>query len=274
MTNADGTTGAHSVQGWWISLLLVAVGAVYLSAFWGNAAALLPEPLNAWGTLCRRPLGVWYRQSVTLMVAVQFVIGLVVPAVLMKLGGRRLTDVGIGMPNVLGWRLVLVSAAISVPFGLWLLAAYPNLARQPLITKHHLGGLLAIIPEHFLICGVYVAVLLPGRRFPDRVPVAATAGPLVTRVLRWLGLAQPAPPGANRVLAWFGLTAASLFAIVASGVLFAMVHVGKAALELVLSLPGGVAVAYVTLRSRSIWPAVLAHWTMNLVPLGLLHLLR
>ena len=41
-----------------------------------------------------------------------------------------------------------------------------------------------------------------------------------------------------------------------------------------MSFPGGVAVAYVTLRSHSIWPAILAHWTMNLIPLGLLALSR
>jgi len=55
--------------------------------------------------------------------------------------------------------------------------------------------------------------------------------------------------------------------LLVSGALFAAVHFGKPRLELALSMPGGLAVAYLTLRSHSIWPAIVAHYALNAVAL-------
>jgi len=56
-------------------------------------------------------------------------------------------------------------------------------------------------------------------------------------------------------------------AVVASAVVFWLVRLGKTDMvEAGLSLPGGIAVACVALRTRSIWPAVIAHCTMNVIP--------
>jgi hypothetical protein len=123
-----------------------------------------------------------------------------------------------------------------------------------------------MVPEHFLICGVTVAVLLPERRLPEHVPLADPTGPWWRSGLRWLGLAQ----SGGTTLGWAGLTIESLAAITLSGVAFGIVHFGKEIPELILSFPGGVAVAYVTLRCGSIWPALVAHWTMNLVPAAMI----
>ena len=136
--------------------------------------------------------------------------------------------------------------------------------------------MLMIIPEHFLICGVLVAILLPTRRLPRPVSIATIDGHGWRRGLRWLGLAQPGSTAdVSRLLAWFGLSRTQFITLIASGALFWSVHIGKNNLvEIILSFPGGVAVAYLTLRAHSIWPAIVAHWSMNLIPLALLAILR
>jgi len=273
-----------------VTLLLLAAGVAYMSAFWGYARDHFPAPLNQWGNSCREKVSDWCydidhprppassaggtaraRRFAFRWLVAQVLVGIVIPAPLLMLAGRRLRDVGIGWPNALGRRLIVVSVVLSVPFGLWLLSAHPQFRQRGTDIPSAACMLLTVVPEHFLICGVYVAILLPGRRLPNPIPVAAVKGPLPVRALRWLGLAQPpASSGENRTLAWFGLTWASFAAILASGGLFWMVHIGKeSTLEVILSLPGGVAVAYVTLRSRSIWTAIPAHLSLTLIPQGL-----
>ena len=55
------------------------------------------------------------------------------------------------------------------------------------------------------------------------------------------GIAQPVTiDSENRLLAWFDLNWTSLFAIVVSGLVFYMLHLGRANhVEVALSLPGG-----------------------------------
>jgi hypothetical protein len=283
MIQDDNALKTHSTRGWIVSFVLLLVGIVYITSFGGRAADLLPEPFNRWSYVYYPLLEPWwyrnvfvglsqYSQHVLLRLATNMVLGLIVPAALLLLCRRKLTDVGIGLPNILGWRIIIVSIAISIPFGLWLLASMPDRSNMSLTNFGYYCGLLIIIPEHFLICGTYVAIMLPDRKLPHPVSMAPVEGNPVIRLLRWLGLAQPSLiPGHNRFLAWFGLSGASLFAILVSGILFGIVHIGKPhTLELILSFPGGVAVAYITLRSHSIWPAIAAHWAMNLIPLGIL----
>ncbi len=269
--DAGETNESHSLRGWAVSLLLLAGGVVYICMFWGEAASFFPKPLSQWACFCRRTLRLWYHERLALWLAAQFCVGMVVPTVLLMLCGGGLAQVGFGWPNALGRRLIMVSIVLSIPFGVWLLNSFTQRPGRPIINLHYVCGLLVAVPEHFLICGIFLAVMLPGRALPDPAPMATVEGPFALRVLRWLGLAQP-PPSENAgwILAWFGLTGSSLVAVLVSGTLFWMVHIGKGDLEALLSLPGGVAVAYVTLRSRSIWPAVLGHWAMNLIPLGLL----
>jgi hypothetical protein len=241
MTAADAGGTSPRARWWLVSLLLLVCGAFYISLFWGRAATLLPEPLDRWADLLYPRIASW--KSTTPL------------------------DAGLGWPNALGKRLTVVGILASIPPGLWLVLGTPG--QQPTISLgiHDICALASMVPEHFLICGTYVALMLPERRLPHPVPVAPVQGGAARRVFRWLGLAQPeGRRSRSGLLAWFGLSGASLFAILASGALFGMVHVGKPSLELGLSFPGGVAVAYVTLRSHSIWPGLVAHWSLNLVP--------
>lgn len=255
----------------------------YVSTFWGGAARRLPDPLDRWAYIATRVPQRWWLNHVApsrprierlalLHFTVEFGLGLLVPVLLLKAAGRCPRDYGLRAPNALGWRLLLAGVALSVPFGLWLLydqrEQLQKVIRSPMLC--HAQRLLSMVPEHFLICGMVTGLLLPGYRLPDPVPIAPAEGSPPLRALRWLGLAQPrSEPSRNAVLEWLGLDGASLAALCASGLIFGLIHIGKAPLELALSFPGGVAVAYITLRSQSIWPAIIAHWSMNLVPLGL-----
>ena len=129
------------------------------------------------------------------------------------------------------------------------------------------------IPEHFLILGILVALMLPNRRLPNPAFLAPIEGSRGQRILRWLGIGQPMTIDSdNRILAWWGLNWTSLFSIVVSGLVFYMLHLGRDnPVEVALSLPGGILVAYITFRTHSIWHAIPAHWTLNLVPMAILH---
>ena len=92
--------------------------------------------------------------------------------------------------------------------------------------------------------------------------LAPIEGSPTKRVFRWLGLAQPSSPKDSRLrrlLAWWGLDVGGFWAILVSGMLFGLVHVGARPIEFLTSFPGGMAVCYLTYRSRSIWPGWLVH---------------
>ena len=271
MTSADAGRASHSARWWLVSLLLLVCGVLYISLFWGRAATLLPGPLDCWGELCYPRIASWKSQTPVLWLGAHVAIGLVAPMLLLAALRRTPLDAGLSWPNVLGRRLTVVGILASIPPGLWLTLSIPGQPPTVSLGINDACALAAMVPEHFLICGTYVALMLPRRRLPHPAAVAPVEGHAAKRVFRWLGLAQPRGQRSNNgLLAWFGLSGASLFAILASGALFGMVHVGKPPLELALSFPGGVAVAYLTLRSHSIWPALLAHWSLNLLPSMLL----
>jgi len=279
----DNPIGSHSVRGWIISLLLIVLGTIYITTFAGRILELLPPPFCHWSNISYKWLEPWWNehvlvsssreiQRIFMWLTVNWIAGFFIPAGLLLIFRRKLSDAGLGIPNIIGWRLVILSVLLSIPFGLLFLAAdYVPRDVSKINFIQFICGLSIMIPEHFLICGTFTAILLPQRKLPYPVPVAPVEGHAIIRMLRWVGLAQPQyNNGPNRLLSWFGLTPISLFAISVSGIVFGMVHVGKDPLELILSFPGGVAVAYVTLRSHSIWPAIFAHWTMNLVPMALI----
>ncbi len=258
-------------------------GLIYVSAFWSGLPTLLPAPLNGCAFLHDKLIGAWwrahvqvpgptYRCDILFWAASSLVIGLIFPIAILAMSGSRLSDIGLGRPNRLGRRFTAAGMLLSIPFGLWFLAVSPQAIAEVWKDFRYIGlcGGINMIPEHFLICGFFLALLLPDRKLPEDDSLLPADGPANLRCLRWLGLAQSTQGnGRQGLLAWFGLTPASLFAVMASGLLFLIAHVGEHGLELALAFPGGVAMAYMTFRSHSIWPGLLAHYALNLVPLGL-----
>lgn len=259
------------------ALGLLAVLFIYVTSFWGRAGLLLPAPLDNWHYIFYRGLTRWSEGAQQLLRAGEnlalysgveaFVMGLIAPAALLTLCWRRSpTDLGLRWPDALGWRWTVVGTALSIPVGLWVTALVPP--RGSHLT--YVINILAMIPEHFLIFGVGVALLLPGRRLPNPPLPVANRGVGKYRIRNWLGVTAPEPRDVHAaLLERMGLSPASLFAILGAAVLFVVVHVGARPVELAFSAPMGVFCAYVTWRTTSIWPALLIHWSLNLVPLGL-----
>jgi hypothetical protein len=187
----------------------------------------------------------------SLTLSADALLGVGLPILLLIASGRSPSDVGVALPNRAGVRLLAVALALSVPFGFLILPGGGHDPVSDLTAPLFTMSLLDRVPEHLFVCGVVTALLLPGHRLP--------------------GSPSPSDPA----LAWLGLTRPSTLALLGSGAVFFLIHLGKPnRLEIALSLPGGVAVAYMTLRARSIWPAVLAHWSMNVVPRVLIALMR
>jgi hypothetical protein len=130
--------------------------------------------------------------------------------------------------------------------------------------------LTVLLAEHFLFHGVLLALLRPGRRWPDAPPVAPVEGKRGLRVLRRIGLAQPPEgrSGLSRIARWLGLADGCLWALTLQSVLFGLVHLGKAPAELLMSFPGGLALAYVAYRCNSFLVPMLLHAATAMTTLG------
>ena len=268
---------ASSLQQLANSLGLLVLLLTYITSFWGRAGFLLPSPLDNWHHVFFRgfmrssesaQLLLSTGNNLTLYVGVEaLVLGLIVPATLLSIYWRRsLFDLGLRWPNSVGWRWTMVSVASSVPVGLWITGLVPPSGSD----LAYVVRLLVMLPEHFLICGVAVALLLPGRSLsgPSQIVSADNLG--LRPVLGRLHATLPRSPHAQvSLLGWLGLCPASLFAIVASATIFVAAHVGARSAELAFSVPMGIFCAYMTWRTGSIWPALLTHWSLNLAPLGL-----
>lgn len=274
-------TKNRSTRKWAVSILWLIGITAYVAIFWARLAKLLPAPYNQWTFIYEPLIGPWwinnffldlpeYTRLEILWYILCFISSMVIPIIIILIKKRKLTDFGLGMLNRLGIRLTVVAIIISIPFGLWIQLASPYPHR---LTTMYALSLFNKIPEHFLILGILVALMLPLRRLPSPAYVAPIEGSALTKIFRWLGIAQPMTPDSdNRILAWFGLNWTLLFAMVASGLVFYMIHLGRANhVEVALSLPGGILVSYVTIRTHSIWHVIPAHWTLNLVPMAILH---
>lgn len=182
----------------------------------------------------------------------------VVPWAALALSGRgRPYDLGIRRPNRYGWRITLVGYLISVPFLIWMVRgqgfATPYLRELGRAgpTGFTLYYFVNMLGEHFFFHGALLAVFRAGQRWPPPAPVAVDATNTLARALQWIGLVQPTrgTKGARRVIRWTGLPDGCLPAIAASAMLFGLIHVGKDPRELVLSIPGGVALGYMAYRT-------------------------
>lgn len=176
-------------------------------------------------------------------------------------------DLGCRVPNRYGWRVLLVGYLIAVPFLVWMVRG-TRFAGPYLTQLERYGGaafsayyVVNMLTEHFLFHGAFLAAFRVGHRWPGPPPVQARATAGRMRVLHWLGLAQPTDgvSGPSRVIRWLGLPAGCVPAICASAALFGLVHAGKDSRELLLSVPGGIALAYIAYRTNSWFTPFVLH---------------
>lgn len=196
----------------------------------------------------------------------------VAPAgVMMLLRRGRPSDYGTRRPNRQGWRLLIVGYAVALPFLIWMVASpsfipyyIRDLRASP--TTFLTSYTVMMFGEHLYLHGVVLALSCPGGRWPEPrlacptqpAPPEGRAGHTPTgrgalALLRWLGFAQ-ARDGARGwcgVTRWLGLPDGATAALLMSTFLFGLVHWGKDPREFLLSVPGGLASAYLALRGGS-----------------------
>jgi membrane protease YdiL (CAAX protease family) len=184
----------------------------------------------------------------------------VLPWILLALARRgRPHDIGVRPPNRIGWRILVVGYVLALPFQVWMVRSasfapyYMRQIDRAGLTAFLLYYLLVILVEHFFFHGVLLAACRTGGRWPAPAPVRANAATLRGRALQWIGLCQPGDGtrGLRRLVRWIGLPEGCIPAILTSALLFAAIHLGKDPRELILSLPGGIALAYLAYRTNS-----------------------
>jgi len=178
-----------------------------------------------------------------------------------------LTAIGCRRPNRVGWHLLAVAFVLSIPF-LVFMALGPGMVAFYMPTVKRAGYALFLsyyainmLTEHFFLHGVMLAALRSDWRWPTPAPGPEHHdGRLWRRLLAYIGLGGPSRyPGQSGIAGWLQLAPGCVFAMVGSAALFALVHVGKDWREAVLSIPGGLAVAYIAYRSDSWLTPFLLH---------------
>ncbi len=240
---------------WWPTSLQQVVG--YPSR---SVRALIDGVLHLVGTV---PYDAHLRLGIYLLL-----VSGVIPWVVLALIRRgRPHDLGFRLPNRYGWSLTFVGYVVAVPFLVWMVQG-AGFAKPYLTELGRAGAAMFIVyyfvnmlTEHFFLHGALLAVCRPGRRWPSPAPVSTDAVNAVVKALQWLGFAQPTGEarGMRRLIRWIGLPDGCVPAIVASAMLFGLVHVGKDPRELFLSLPGGFALAYISYRTNSWFTPFVLH---------------
>jgi hypothetical protein len=121
--------------------------------------------------------------------------------------------------------------------------------------------LAGMIGEHFLFHGVMLSAFHPSLRWPNAIPPISARAKGWRGLLQWLGIAHPAEGHTpwSRVEHWLGLRDGCLTPILVSAALFALIHVGKDPREAVLSVPGGMAMAFLAYRTDSLLTPLILH---------------
>lgn len=179
-----------------------------------------------------------------------------VPVLVILCFGKRPTALGMGRMARYGWRILLVSFVIALPFLVWLglregMHKYYAGMFRPGGWRAVTANALVIVVEHVWIEGVILALALPGGGFghDDDPPRSGR--------FAFLGFGQP--PGGTTLWTWLGVPPAVLPALAFQALVFGAVHSGKDMGELVTSFPGGFGLGLLTYRIRSVWPSVLLH---------------
>ena len=258
-----------------VSFSLFLLLLIYITSFWGQAGRYLPWPVDNWYYLPYRAIVRWSErartalqspESITLYAGAEaFLLGFMVPAAF-ALGWRRpLRDFGMGWPDIAGWCWTAAGVTLSLPVGRWITALVP----PPGNETEFVVRMLAMLPEHFLIFGIGIAVMLPDKCLPDQSSISHTTIGLRSPLRKRRGVGPNSGIAAARPVGTVGISLAPVLAIAGATVLFVAVHVGARSTELAFSVAFGLLCAYVTWRTASIWPALIVHWSLNLAPLAL-----
>lgn len=208
------------------------------------------------------PLSTSLRNTIYLAI----VVGLAPWLVMALFGHPQPSRLGLRCPNRFGWRLGIFGYIVSIPFLIWMVRspgfAAPYLNQLDRAGAGAFGGyyLVNLVTEHFFLQGVVLALCRSSRCWPDANTSELDKDARQGSILRWFGFAQTTggSSGPERIRFWFGLPEGCVLAIIVSGLLFGMIHLGKNPRELLLSVPGGLLQGYLAYRTNT--------W---LVPLGL-----
>lgn len=248
----DETTARLAVKAadneWVERLKVFAFLTLYVTGLWGQAGSLLPESFNHWHGIPYQLLGSWWHshilqqftyaeQIAVFQVVVGYLLAFAVPLLALRSLGISAQEAGLGLSRNLGFPITAVGVVITLPVGFWLATVTPDPWGSPLQETLEF---ISVVPEHFLVFGVFGVLLLPGRQ------------------LIW-------PAASARQMG------AGLFTLVTASLVFGLIHIGTPhPSELWASFPLGLIFAAMTFLSSSIWPAVIAHVTLNILPMALI----
>jgi membrane protease YdiL (CAAX protease family) len=290
-TDAQRGVDGFRAKGWIGPAVAMAVATVYVVWMLTNVAGSLPAPLRIIVNGTRGHLYEAIRAGYTAIgvdltiIEYQWGAYLVIAAgavpwlAIVLLGRWRPRDIGLRAPNRIGWRVLILGYVAAVPFLVWMALSpgfgdyYASQMKNGWVFVEFY--LVNMMTEHLFFHGVLLAAFRPGLRWPAPPPVVRDAVGGWRRRLQWIGLAQPrdGARGLGRVTRWIGLPDGCVPAILASALLFAAVHIGKDARELVLSAPGGVALAYIAYRTNSLLTPLILHTATAATAAALLVLL-
>jgi hypothetical protein len=182
-----------------------------------------------------------------------------------------------GAPPTAMRRLLGLALIVALPFQIALGAA-PGMHHfyrrffEDQALSHLMANALTIAAEHLWIEGAMLGLALP----VGLLVATPVDEPRVGRLARFgLGFPERAAAASQRtVSAWLGVPPLAWPAILAQGLLFFLIHVHKHPGELATSLPGGIAVGWLTLRTRSFVPAMVLHFVTGGVVLLTMTLTR
>lgn len=199
---------------------LIAGCSLYILLLWG-------PPLE-WGS--------FGKASPLRAAALAYTFGLLFPVLWLLAANRKLSEFGLRRPNEYGFPLTAWAAIPCIALGFWLSRA----VSRPWEGLFYEGlELASMIPQHFLLFGILIALSRETRRLPD-------------------------PPKSL-----FSLSRSESLGLAVSTLLFLAIHLGSPHVaEMIWSVPFGFLFAFMTLKSGSVWPAIFLHWVLNIIPLG------
>lgn len=129
---------------------------------------------------------------------------------------------------------------------------------------------VTIVSEHIFIEGAVLGLALPVGLLAASTRVMS--GPRSGRLARFgLGFVDGEP---RTLSTWLGVPPAAWPALIGQGVLFFLIHFSKDPFEIATSLPGGIAVGWLSFRARSCLPAMGLHLVTGVVVVSTIALTR